>query len=65
MREILGLGVTVGLLTAFWCLYSGGSILLALLAYSTAGSVTALVIAIFISMVPEQNDDEEASLLLE
>jgi hypothetical protein len=65
MREILGLGVTVGLLTAAWCLCSGGSILLALLAYSTAGSLTALVTAIFISIMPDQDIDEEASLLLE
>jgi phosphate/sulfate permease len=65
MREILGLGVTVGLLTAIWSLHSSGSILLALLAYSVAGTVTAFVVAIFIAMLPEEEPDEEAELLLE
>ena len=53
MGSVLGLGVLVGLSTAVWSLWTGGSLFLALLAYSVGGTACSLLVAVCIAAVPE------------
>lgn len=56
MRDILGFGLSVGLLTAAWCLLTGGSIPFALLAYSLGGTSASMLAAFFVAMAPETGE---------
>ena len=55
MQEILGLGVIVGLLTAGWCIATGGTLLVAFLAYSAGGTASALVCSTLLAAIPRRN----------
>ncbi|MEM6826274.1 MAG: hypothetical protein AAF566_14300 [Pseudomonadota bacterium] len=50
---VLGLGVTVGLMTAVWSLMTGGTVMLALLGYSVGGTSAALLGAVYVATAPE------------
>ena len=53
MRDILGSGIAVGVLTAAWCYATGGSPAFAVLAYSVGGTSTAMLTAVFLAARPE------------
>ena len=50
---VLGLGVTVGLMTAVWSLMTGGSVLLALTGYSVGGTLASILGAIYVATAPD------------
>ena len=56
MRDSLSVGVVCGLMTAAWCVYTGGSAPLALLAYSTAGTLGVFTSAIFLALASDGTD---------
>jgi hypothetical protein len=49
MADIVSVGVGVGLLTAAWCLVTGGTLAFAFLAYSVGGSAGTVTAALFIA----------------
>ncbi len=49
MADILSFGVGIGLLTAAWCIATGGTPAFALLAYSVGGSAGTVTAALFMA----------------